>query len=282
MGFLGSSPLDIQRTLGKSLFDSEGRYKDPVGAYKELYSLLRRDPSKGGRGLDAERTRLAFQSSMGMEAGSAMYNALASGKFRDVKSLSGASGTARRYNEDYLNSSIGRVDLKDVNAYFEKMDFAKPMAELRDPLLDAMGKHPGLAALAGGAAVVGLRYGLPALGKGIAGSGAGALALSGVSMMVPSDTPRPKTEQIAEKIYGEAHGKMKPLFNWDPFGERAEINEAKKTVAAQGVDISTASAEQIEAALKRALESSTVKVQVQDNGNLGAETENDKSAEGRN
>lgn len=286
MGFLGSAPLDIQRTLGKSLFDSEGRYKDPVGAYKELYSLLRRDTSKGGRGLDAERTRLAFQSSMGLEAGSAMYNALATGRLKDIRSLAGISGGGRDFNQDYLNSDIGKADQAKADINASKLKVFKPMLDAKSWLAPLVAENPVAALGAAYAAKTGIQYvakkaatglGTRAIGGALAGVGGEALTAPFMS----GDVARPESEELAGKIYGEARGKMRPLFGYSE-DYRKKLDAAKMAVQSQGVDVSTASADQIEAALKRALESSTVKVQVQDNGQLGAETENDKSAEGRN
>lgn len=200
LGFLGSSPLDVQRTLGKPLFDKEGRYKDPVGTYQGLYDLMRRPVTQGGRGMDDERILMAFQASLGMEAGSAMYSALRSGRLGSARGVAklGASGTAAAAGAAYRESPIGKIDASRIGIFEAEMNVSEPLFDLKSGVSGFVGAHP--------IASLGIAYGVktalakalpklaPKLIPGLLKGGLGALG-AGLSVLPVEDIFLPDSMQ---------------------------------------------------------------------------------------
>lgn len=92
--FLSLQPLNIQRTLGKPLFDADGHYKDPVSVILDMFELMRRPASQGGRNMDDERILLSLQNDYGLEGGSRLFAALKSGRVAQLRAISVASTDA--------------------------------------------------------------------------------------------------------------------------------------------------------------------------------------------
>lgn len=284
LGFLGSSPLDIQRTLGKNLFDREGRYKDPLSVYQGLYGLMRKPVSEGGRGMDEERILLAFQASLGMEAGSAMYNALKSGQLGQARGLAkvGPLGTATAAGNAYRSSAIGQIDLSRIGIFEEQQKLAEPLFNMKSNIAGFVGEHPLVS--------LGLAYGVKAalakalpklapkllpslMGAGLRGA-AGPIGLA-ASVLDPTEGAQeevsrtPLSELIRARAVGNAAG-MNP--DESAYGSRAaEVKAAESYLKNQGMNPATMSL----ADLKAALGSMTLKVEIQNGTSQAAESAKD-------
>lgn len=284
LGFLGSSPLDIQRTLGKPLFDKEGRYKDPTGVYQGLYDLMRKPASEGGRGMDDERILLAFQSNLGMEAGTRMYHALKSGQLGQARGLAkiGPSGTAAKAGAAYLASPIGQIDQSRVGIFESQMAAVSPLFDLKSSISGFVGDHPY--------ASLGMAYGLktalakglpkllpkllPRLFTGAVGTGLGIVGASGLGdIFLPQalqttssagSGSEMSSAPLADLIFGRYHngadsGTPTPL---SAFGDRGvDMGKGETALRERGMNPGGMTREELIEALKAALESATVKTQ---------------------
>lgn len=301
LGFLGGSPLDIQRTLGRPLFDKEGRYRDPLGTIQSLYDLARRPVSKGGRGLDEERILLAFQSNLGLESGTALFHALREGRFGQARSLAniGPSGRPAAAGAAYLESQIGKIDASRVGIFESELDAVSPLFDLKAKISNFVGEHPFLSLGLGYGLKSALTKGLPKLltpklgasllkgAKGLAGSALSVLPIEDI--FLPDSlqntagsgselSSTPLAEILKERANPAVEGHVPPP---EAYGGRApEIRAAEEALRARGVDPAQLTTEQIAQALKEALESSTIKVEVQ-NG-PAQNTEADKDPQSRN
>ena len=271
MNFLAGSGLDIERTLGYDPFDKQGHYKNPVQVERDLFAAMKK------RGMTDEQMLRAYRQSNGIEGGTSLFWALKEGRFKDVAGLAGLKGSAasRAANDAYLGSDIGKIDAGNVEAFIGKTGVAAPLLELKSKIAKTVGEHPLEAA---GAAYIAKKAIVHLLPK-VATLGGGAVSIAAGALTSKGDVPTPEYEELAEQIYDREHGGKGPLF-----GELASSKErrdaAKAAVAAQGVNPATASVDQIAAALKIALEASTVKVEVQ--GSAAKTTEADKDSGSRN
>lgn len=300
LGFLGSSPLDIQRTLGRPLFDQEGRYKDTVGTYQGLYDLMRKPVSEGGRGMDDERILMAFQASLGMEAGSAMYQALKSGRLGQARGLAklGASGTAAAAGAAYRASPIGQIDASRIGIFEAQMDVASPLFDMKGDLSSFVGAHPF--------ASLGIAYGvkaalskalpklapklLPGLVKGGLGAlGAGLSVLPIEDIFLPDEyqnkagsgselSSAPLAELLKERaLAGKTGTPVDPMYGPRArdiaAGERALARDLGPGVNAE-VYIKDQSIERLAEALKMAFEHASA--------STARDVEADKDPESRN
>lgn len=296
LGFLGGSPLDIQRTLGRPLFDREGRYKDPLGTIQSLYDLARKPTSQGGRGLDDERILLAFQQNLGLESGSALFYALKEGRFGQARGLAklGPSGTPGAAGTRYRDSQIGQIDLSRVGIFETELGLASPLFDLKAGLSSFVGEHPLLSLGIGYGLKAGLSKVLPKLvtpklgasllkgGLGAAGHALTALPIEDIFLPESLQnkagsgselSSTPLAEIIKERASPAVEGHVPPV---ESYGGRApEIRAAEEALRARGLDPATLTQEQIAEALKEALQSSTVKVEIQNSPARTAEADKD-------
>ena len=276
LGFLGSSPLDIQRTLGKSLFDKQGRYEDPLSVYQGLYDLMRKSVAEGGRGMDEERIRLAFQSSLGMEAGSAMYNALQSGQLSQARALAkiGPLGTATAAGEAYRSSAIGGIDVSRIGIFEEQQRLAEPLFNLKSNIAGFVGAHPLTSlGMAYGAKRI-LSAALPKLAPSLipVGAAAGGLALS--QLTSAGDYRPSEAEELAEEVKSASPDRMQPLFGRTE-STRKRIEQNKAYLQEQGVNPQTATVDQMAEAFRRALREQPLKVELQNGTSQAVEAAKD-------
>lgn len=298
LGFLGGSPLDVQRTLGRPLFDKEGRYKDPLGTIQSLYDLARKPTSQGGRGLDDERILLAFQSNLGLESGSALFYALKEGRFGQARGLAniGPSGTPAAAGARYRESQIGQLDASRVNIFESELGLASPLFDLKAGLSGFVGEHPlaslgiayGLkAALTKGLPKLATKFGAPLLKGGLGAAGSFLSVLPVEDIFLPDSLQTkagsgselgstPLAEIIKERASPAVEGHVPPPEAYG--GRAAEIRAAEEALRARGVDPSQLTTEQITEALKEALQSSTVKVEIQNSPARTAEAEKDPAS----
>jgi len=283
MNFLAGSGLDIQRTLGYDPFDKQGHYKNPVQVERDLFAAMKR------RGMTDEQMLRAYRQSNGVEGGTSLFWALKEGRFKDVAGLAGLKGGAasRAANEAYLGSDIGKIDAGNVEAFIGKTGAAAPLLNLKAKVAQAVGEYPFIAA----GVAVGIKAAIKAAApklvgaaarRGLAGAAGSALSVAAgpvgiaASVLDSSDvSTEPHSDRaLAELIHDRAAAGVRTPAKAD------DLRRAESALAAQGVNAAALTTEQIAAALKIALDASTVKVQVQ--GSTSATTEADKDSGSRN
>lgn len=279
LGFWGSRTLDIQRTLGHRILDDEGKIKDLPGGLLELYDLNRKSVAQGGRGLSPERQWLALLSDYDPEAGAWLFNALKSGKLRQLAGLRslGASTTPLAAGSSYRQSRFGRIDSKRVGIFETEMGIAEPLFDAEAALAPTVAQHPILAAVAAFAAKHGIKKAIAKFGASkvaqVFGRAVGAVAGRAVGLggmlITENNSERqelseaPLEELVAGRARAAASGAAPPL---ESYGKRAgEIAAAEDFARKAGLNPATASLEQLRGvftdAVKEALKSTVVKTE---------------------
>lgn len=285
LGFLESQGLALWKQFGENPYDDQGHIKDPAKWYRRILAHDLKSVEHGGRGMTPQMVQMALFQDLGPEAGAAVWKQMvaSSGFESRVAAVQNVApiNTAQKAGIAYRSSQIGRVEA----GYVGQFEATSPLAEtLFDAKADAskwVAENPFLALGAAWAAKTIIGKALPGLGAAAAGAGAGTLGLAGASLFMSGDYKPSDTEELAQQIYDEQHG-HEPILGY--FESTKKRIEAGKTVIQnQGGNPATMSPAELETALKRALESVTIKTQPADAAaTTASQAESDKNLNSRN
>lgn len=298
LGFWGSQTLNIQRTLGRRILDSEGHITDLPGQMQELFALNQRPVSKGGRGMSDERLWSSLLADYGEEAGAWLFKAFKSGRLKQLAGLRalGDSDTPIEAARAYRQSKIGKIESKRIAIFEEQMPIAEAMFDASAFLAPTIAQHPFLAGIVAFAAQHGIKaaiakFGIEAAKKAglkVAGAIGGRVAGFGGMLITENNSERqelgeaPLEELIAGRERAKAMGSTAPL---ESYGKRGpELSAAYDYLKKHGIDPGSSSLvelrEVFKDGVKEALKESVIKTESVSSPSEA--TEQDKDSGSRN